>query len=192
MMAMICTLAWTFTVSIPLLVTDSLGESESDFTLLFSVLSVGSMVGALISARRTTVTTRLLVTTSIAFGVALAALAGAPNLIVAYPAAILIGYASVAFMTAATTALQVAADPAFRGRVTAIHSMVFIGSTPIGSTIVGVAADLTNPRVGVAIGAVSCFVAADYGRRFGRPRARERTPEPDASPPLAVNPTSDP
>ena len=47
MMAVIGTLAYNFQVVMPLLVERTFGGNEATFTLLFSVLSIGSLVGAL-------------------------------------------------------------------------------------------------------------------------------------------------
>ena len=55
MMAVIGTFAFNFSVTIPLLVKRTLGGDDATFTLLFSVLSLGSLVGALTTARRSTV-----------------------------------------------------------------------------------------------------------------------------------------
>ena len=56
------------------------------FTILFSVLSLGSLVGALWTARRDEVTSRQLVGSAAAFGLAMVALAAAPSLAFAFPA----------------------------------------------------------------------------------------------------------
>ena len=141
MMAIVGTLAFNFSVTIPLLVTRTLGGSDGTFTVLFSVLSLGSLVGALWTARRDEVTSRQLVGSSAAFGLSMAALAAAPNLAFVFPAGILVGLASIAFMTSSTAIVQVLAAPQYRGRVLAIQSMVFLGSTPIGGPIVGWVAD---------------------------------------------------
>ena len=47
MMAIVGTLAFNFQVVFPLFVTRDLGGDDGTFTLLFSVVSVGSLVGAL-------------------------------------------------------------------------------------------------------------------------------------------------
>lgn len=44
---------------------------------------------------------------------------------------------STAFMVTGNTTLQLTADPQFRGRVMALWSVTFTGSTPIGGPIVG-------------------------------------------------------
>jgi MFS family permease len=165
MMAIVGTLAFNFSVTIPLLVTRTLGGSDGTFTILFSVLSLGSLVGALWTARRDVVTSRQLVGSSAAFGLSMAALAAAPSLAFVFPAGILVGLSSIAFMTSSTAIVQVLAAPQYRGRVLAIQSMVFLGSTPIGGPIVGWVADVAGPRVAVLIGAAGCLLAAAYGAR---------------------------
>ena len=166
MMALIGTFAFNFSVTLPLMVSGPLHGGNTTFTLLFSVLSLGSLGGALYTARRTTVTGRQLVTAAAAFGVAMFALAAVPNLAFAFPVGIALGMASIAFMTASTAIVQVLAGPEYRGRVLAIQGMVFLGSTPIGGPIVGWLSDVGGPRLGLAVGGVSCLVAAAYGRRI--------------------------
>lgn len=165
MMALIGTFAFNFSVTIPLLVEGPLGGGTGSFTLLFSVLSLGSLVGALATARRTEVTARQLVGSSAAFGVTMGLLAIAPSLALAFGASVLLGLASIAFLTSSTAIVQLLAAPEYRGRVLAIQAMVFLGSTPIGGPIVGWVSDAGGPRAGLGVGAVSCLIAAAYGAR---------------------------
>ena len=130
MMAVIGTFAFNFSVTVPLLVKRSLGGGTSTFTFVFSVLSLGSLVGALWTARRKEVTGRHLVVSAVAFGLSMLLFAAAPNLGLVFPAAILLGLASITFMTSSTAIVQLVASPAYRGRVLAIQAMVFLGSTP--------------------------------------------------------------
>jgi MFS family permease len=165
MMAIVGTLAFNFSVTIPLLVKRTLDGTDGTFTILFSVLSAGSFVGALWTARRHEVTGRQLVVAAGGFGVSMLALAAAPSLWFAFPAGVLVGVSSIAFMTSSTAIVQVLAAPEYRGRVLAIQSMVFLGSTPIGGPIVGWVADVAGPRVAIVVGGVGCLAAAMYGAR---------------------------
>jgi MFS family permease len=165
MMAIIGTLAFNFSVTIPLLVTRTMHGSDGTFTVLFSVLSFGSLIGALWTARRDEVTNRQLVGAAAAFGLSMLALALAPTLVWAFPAGILVGLSSIVFMTSSTAIVQVLAAPHYRGRVLALQSMVFLGSTPIGGPVIGWVADLLGPRSALVVGAVGCLVAAVYGAR---------------------------
>jgi len=165
MMAVIGTFAFNFSVTVPLLVNGPLDGDTTTFTLLFSVLSLGSLIGALLTARRTEVTSTQLVVSAEAFGVAMLMLSAAPSLRAAFPVAILLGLASIAFMTSSTAIVQVLAGPEYRGRVLAIQGMVFLGSTPIGGPLVGWVSDVGGPRAGMALGGVACLVAAAYGAK---------------------------
>jgi MFS family permease len=165
MMAIIGTFAFNFSVTIPLLVNGPLHGDNTTFTLLFSVLSLGSLVGALATARRTEVNARHLNVAAAGFAVTMLLLAAAPSLVLAFPAAVLLGGASIAFMTSSTAIVQVLAGAEYRGRVLAIQAMVFLGSTPIGGPIVGWLSDIWGPRAGLVVGALSCAVAAGYGHR---------------------------
>jgi MFS family permease len=74
-----------------------------------------------------------------------------------------VGFFSTAFAATGNTTLQLTADPQFRGRVMALWSVTFTGSTPIGGPIVGVVADGFGPRYGLGLGAIACLAAAIIG-----------------------------
>jgi MFS family permease len=138
------------------------------FTLIFSVLSAGSFIGALISARRTTVEVRHVVWSAWAFGGSMLLLAATPNLALTFPIGLLVGLSSVAFMTSSTAMVQLRSDPSMRGRVLALQSMVFLGSAPLGGPILGGVSEVLGPRVGVLVGGVAACGAAVYGWMVAR------------------------
>lgn len=180
MMAAIGTFAFNFQVTIPLLVTGPLHGGEGTFTVLFSVLSLGSMAGALWTARRTEVDGRQIIVASAGFGVTMLLLAAAPTLWASFPAAILLGIASIAFMTTSTAIVQMRAAPEYRGRVLALQAIVFLGSTPIGGPTVGWIIDSFGPRAGVAVGGLACLGAAAWGQHALR-RKDEHVPVDDTA-----------
>jgi MFS family permease len=163
MVTIVGTFTFNFTVVLPLFVEHTLRGNDTSFTLLYSVLSIGSFLGALLAAQRKSVDIRHIVIASCAFGVTMLALAAVPSLATAYPVSLLVGLASIAFMTAATTIVQVRADPAMRGRVIALQAMVMLGSTPIGGPIIGYVCDALGARSGLVIGGVAALAAALYG-----------------------------
>jgi MFS family permease len=179
MMAVIGTLAFNFQVVMPLLVQRDLGGGDTAFTIFFSVLSVGSLLGALARARRTQIGLPHLVGSSAAFGVAMLVLAAAPNLALAYPIGLVIGWSSIGFMTASTAIVQLRADPAMRGRVLALQAMVFLGSTPIGGPIAGWVSEAFGPRAGIVLGGAAALAAAAFGElAASRARGEELAPRP--------------
>ena len=163
MMAVIGTFAFNFSVVFPIFVTKDLGGSDATFTLLFSWLSLGSLVGALAVARRTSTTVRRVAVTAVAFGGGLVLICLAPNTTVAFLVAPLLGVASIAFMTASTALVQTEAEPSMRGRVLALQAMVFLGSTPIGGPIVGWVTQHFGARYALALGATACLGAGAWG-----------------------------
>ena len=181
MMAIVGTLAFNFTVVMPLLVTRVFGGDDGAFTLLFSVISVGSLIGALVSARRTTIALRHVVVACAGFGVAMLAFAAAPGLGAAFPLGVGVGFASIFFLTTSTAIVQVRSDPGMRGRVLALQAMVFLGSTPIGGPILGAVCDAFGARAGVLLGAMGCLGAAGWGALAGRRVLDVTAAEPDAA-----------
>ena len=163
MMAVIGTLAFNFQTVLPLFATRDLGGSEITFTVLMSVVSVGALTGALATARRGVVGIRTVSVAAVAFGLALAALAGAPNQPVALAVGLLVGLSSISFMTASTAIVQITAAPSMRGRLLALQAMVFLGSTPIGGPIVGTIAERYGARYSLALGAAGTLGAGIYG-----------------------------
>jgi MFS family permease len=178
-MSVVGTLAFNFQVVIPLLVTDTLHGDGTSFTLLFSVLSLGSLVGALVSARRRSVDLRAVTVACFGFGAALVLLAASPTLGVAFPLAVLVGFGGVAFLTTSTAIMQLRASPDMRGRVLALQATVFLGSTPVGGPLLGLLCDLTSPRAGVLVGGVATIGAAVWSASAARssaPPAEEEVP----------------
>jgi MFS family permease len=163
MMVLIGTLAFNFQTVLPLFATRDLHGSNVTFTWLMSVVSCGSLLGALATARRKTIDIRTVSRNAIVFGVALAILTFAPNQPSAFAVGFLVGLGSISFMTAATAITQLAADPSMRGRILALQAIVFLGSTPIGGPIVGAISESFGARYAIALGAVATLAAGSFG-----------------------------
>jgi MFS family permease len=163
MMAIVGTLAFNFQVVLSLFVTHTFHRGVGTFTVLFSVTAVGSLLGALYSARRRSIEVRDVILASAGFGIAMLLLAASPTLGIAFPIGIAVGWTSIAFMTASTAIVQVRADPAMRGRVLALQAIVFLGSTPIGGPLLGAICDAYGARAGLVVGGASALGAALFG-----------------------------
>jgi MFS family permease len=182
MMALVGTMAFNFATVLPLFATRDLHGSDVTFTWLMSVVSCGSLLGALATARRRTIDIRTVSRNAVIFGVALGILTFAPNQPSAFAVGFLVGLGSIMFMTAATAITQLAADPMMRGRVLALQAIVFLGSTPIGGPIVGAISEAFGARYGIALGSVATLAAAGFGfftiRRSRVVTARDTGPIP--------------
>ncbi len=72
----------------------------------------------------------------------------------------MIGVAALMFTNTTNSLMQLATEPAMRGRVMALRVGVALGGTPIGAPIVGWVADDFGPRWALGVGAAAGFAAA--------------------------------
>lgn len=168
----VATFGFNHQVLIPLLATRTFGGGAGSYTLLYTAISVGSVLGALAMTRRDSVSPRVLVWATAAFAVTNGLLAGAPNLWLAFAACFATGAAALLFITASVALLQQRCAPAMRGRVMALYAMVLLGGVPIGAPFVGALADIAGPRTAVATGSIFAGLAAVWA--FGRLRPRDQ------------------
>jgi MFS family permease len=171
MLAAISMLAYNFSVSLPLFVMRGLGAGEGAFTMLYSALSLGSVVSSLIVANRNLVAMRDIVRGAALFGVALLLLSVAPSVRVAIPAAFLVGAASLLYMTSTTAIVQVEGRRDMHGRVLALQMVFLGGSAAVGGPLLGWIADTAGARALMVIGGVACLAAAAFGMRSTRHHA---------------------
>ncbi len=163
MMAVVGTLSYNFQTVFPLFATRDLRGTTTTFTILFSVVSVGALIGALRTARRKTMSVRTVAIASLGYGIAMTLMAIAPNRWVAYAFGISLGVTSIAFLTSSTAIVQIEAAPEMRGRVLALQAMLFLGSTPIGGPIVGWVSQQFGARYAIGLGAVAALGAGMWG-----------------------------
>jgi MFS family permease len=160
MMALVGTLGFNFQVILPLLATFTFDGGAAAYTSLAAAMAAGSVVGALAAGARGRVGPRLLVIAALGFGGLAAVAAAAPTLPLAAIALAPVGAASVTFAAGVNSSLQLGADPTMRGRVMALYSIVFLGSTPIGGPIAGWLSETASPRAALLLAAAAATTAA--------------------------------
>ena len=160
MFAVVGTFSFNFRVALPLLVTRALHGTDVGFTALYTITSLGAVVGALLVARRRFVELRHVLGAALALGLAMLVLAAMPNLYLAAPAVFLVGGSSIVFMTATTSLAQVDTPRDMIGRVLALQTALIGGTALLGGPIVGRLADLAGGRAPVAVGGLVCLVAS--------------------------------
>ena len=163
MMAVVGTLSYNFQTTFPLFVTRDLHGTATTYTLLFSIVSVGALAGALVSAHRQRIGIRTVAMASLAYGISMGVMAVVPNIALAYVAGVGLGFASVAFLTASTAIVQIESAPEMRGRVLALQAMLFLGTTPIGGPIAGWVSEQFGARYAVAMSAVAAAATGVWG-----------------------------
>ncbi|MFJ8349937.1 MFS transporter [Streptomyces sp. NPDC094153] len=158
------TFGFNFPVWLSAYADDVFHAGAGAYSLFNTVMAVGSLVGALLAARRGTARLRVLIAAAAAFGALEIVAATAPSYWLFALLMAPIGIFGLTVNVTANTAVQMGTDPAMRGRVMALFMMVFMGGTPLGAPLVGWITDAYGARVGFAVGgAVSLAAAATVG-----------------------------
>lgn len=138
-------------------------RGAASFGLLGTILAIGSLSGALLSARlerfRKTI---FVVYGSLSFGVALMLLALMPTFTWYAIWLPVCGFATLTTMIAANSLMQVNTDPVLRGRVMGIYLFVFMGGAPLGSPLVGFMAERIGVRPTIASGGLITVLAGIF------------------------------
>ena len=163
MLAVIGTLSYNFSVTLPIFVTRVLHGSDQTYTLLYSVFSIGAVACSLIVAHRGLVTLRHLIVGAMAFGITLLALAATSSVGLAMVAVFPVGMAGIAYMTATTTIVQMESRQDMHGRVLALQTVLIGGPLAVGGPFLGWLADSLGGRAPLILGGVAALAAAGIG-----------------------------
>jgi MFS family permease len=144
----------TFGLNFPVVLTamakSTFHGNAGTYGLFNIVLAVGSAAGALLAGAGARPGRRLIVAAAAAFGALQLAAALAPGIAVFLALLVGMGFVNLAFQSMANASVQLAVDPAIRGRVMGLYMLVFIGGTPIGAPIIGAVTSHFGARTGMA------------------------------------------
>ena len=135
-----------------LMATKEFGKGPASFGLLGTYVAIGSLTGALISARlekhRRTI---FVIKGGVVFSLAIALLSIAPNYLWYSLWLPLCGFSALTMLITANSLIQVNSDPAIRGRVSGIYLLIFMGGTPFGSPLIGWLVEVIGVRETIAL-----------------------------------------
>ncbi|NLU70957.1 MFS transporter [Streptomyces sp. HNM0574] len=144
-------------------------EGAGTYGLLNTLMAVGSVVGALLAARRGSSRMRLMAGAALLFGVLEMAAAVSPSFWLFAALMAPIGIMGLTFNVTANASVQMASDPLMRGRVMSLYMMVFVGGTPIGGPLMGWVTDTFGARIGfLSGGLISAGIAVLVGLVLAR------------------------
>jgi MFS family permease len=173
LMALVGTLGFNFQVVLPMLAKFSFDGGAGAYAVLVSAMGVGSIAGALVNGSHGHTGPRLIAGGALAFGVSALLCAAMPSLALEIPMLALLGAAAVTFAATINSSLQLAVAPEMRGRVMALYSVVFLGSTPIGGPLTGWLSEAYDPRIALLLAGITGLSAAWAAHVcFARIRAR--------------------
>jgi len=191
LMAVVGTLGYNFQTILPLLARFSFGGGATVYAALVSAMAVGSVAGALVTGARGRTSASVIAGAALAFGVLSLLAAGAPTLALELPVLALLGAATVTFAASVNSYLQLEVRPDMRGRVMALYSIVFLGSTPIGGPIAGWLSEAFDPRVALVLAGVSGLSAAWAARTALARVEREHPPRAQSLRDVAEEPLTE-
>ncbi|MCZ0710083.1 MFS transporter [Microbacterium paraoxydans] len=139
------------------------GAGADGYGVLSSVLAIGSLIGALLAARRDRARVRVVILAAGGFGIAAFVSAAMPTYLSYAVTLTFTGFMIVTLLTTANGYVQITTDPALRGRVLALYMAVIMGSTPVGAPIAGWVADTFGPRAAIMLGGTAGFIACAIG-----------------------------
>jgi len=135
-----------------LMATIEFGKGPASFGLLGTYIALGSLSGALFSARlekhRRTI---FVIKAGVVFSTAICLLSLAPTYTWYSLWLPFCGFSALTMLITANSLIQVNSDPAIRGRVSGIYLLIFMGGTPFGSPLIGWLAEVLGVRQTIAL-----------------------------------------
>jgi MFS family permease len=135
-----------------LMATKEFGKGPASYGLLGTYLAIGSLSGALISARLERFRrTAFVIKGGVVFSLSVVLLSIAPTYTWYSLWLPLCGFSALTMLITANSLIQVNSDPAIRGRVSGIYLLIFMGGTPFGAPLIGWLVEVLGVRETIAL-----------------------------------------
>lgn len=179
--AVMGTFGFNMQVMTPLIANGVLNTNSIGFGLLTSTMAVGSLTAALLVAWIGRATRKSVLTSALCFSVVLLAIGLSRSWYVILPLYLVLGLCSSTFTASNSARLQLLSPPHLRGRIMSMNTMLFAGTTPIGSMIIGTTGEHAGVGTAVAMMGGICLAGVGLVMLYIR-RNRHRLQPADADP----------
>jgi MFS family permease len=161
MVFFLATFGLNFQIFNALMATQEFGLGPANFGLMGTFIAIGSLSGAIGSARLERFrNTKFVIRGGIAFSASIIVLSILPNYITYVIWLPICGVTALTTLVSANSIVQTSTDPAIRGRVMGLYLLIFMGGTPFGSPLIGATTDLIGIRPTIALcGGISLFAS---------------------------------
>lgn len=149
------TFGMNFQITTALMATTVFHADARAYGVISSVMAIGSLVAALLAARRKAPSMRLLMLALVAFTVFSALAALAPTLWSFGLLLVPVGLASLTALTTANATVQLSVAPELRGRVMALYMAILMGGTPVGAPLIGWVGNSFGARWTILVGSIA-------------------------------------
>ena len=153
----LATFGLNFQIFNALMATQVFGLGPANFGLMGTFIAIGSLTGAIGSARLERFrTTRFVILGGMLFSISIMVLSVLPNYTTYILWLPICGVSALTTLVSANSLVQTNTDQAIRGRVMGIYLLIFMGGTPFGSPLIGLATDYIGIRKTILLcGAIS-------------------------------------
>ena len=158
----VCLLAFPYTTLLPAFAKGVLATDARGLGWIMAASGIGASLGALrLAAKQDTAgMTRSMLLAAFVLGFLLVAFSLTRSLWSSSLLIIPVAWAMVTHFTSNTTLVQMTVPETLRGRVMALHGMVFLGAVPLGSLAGGLIASRLGVPATLALGGLGCSAAA--------------------------------
>ena len=175
MVFFLATFGLNFQIFNALMATQEFGLGPASFGLMGTFIAIGSLSGAIGSARLERFrNTKFVIKGGIAFSLSIIVLSIIPSYSLYILWLPICGVTALTTLVSANSIVQTSTDPAIRGRVMGLYLLIFMGGTPFGSPLIGATTDLVGIRPTIVICggislAASLFIWFKYKNRVTLP-----------------------
>ena len=148
----LATFGLNFQIFNALMATQEFGLGPASFGLMGTFIAIGSLTGAIGSARLERFrTTRFVIVGGMLFSISIMVLSVLPNYTTYIVWLPICGVTALTTLVSANSIVQTSTDQAIRGRVMGLYLLIFMGGTPFGSPLIGLATDYIGIRHTIAM-----------------------------------------
>ncbi len=161
MVFFLATFGLNFQIFNALMATQEFGLGPASFGLMGTFIAIGSLSGAIGSARLERYrNTKFVIRGGVVFSASIMVLSILPNYISYVIWLPICGVTALTTLVSANSIVQTSTDPAIRGRVMGLYLLIFMGGTPFGSPLIGTTTELIGIRPTIALcGGISLFAS---------------------------------
>jgi MFS family permease len=152
MVFFLATFGLNFQIFNALMATQEFGLGPASFGLMGTFIAIGSLTGAIGSARLERFRdTKFVIKGGILFSISIMALSIIPSYTLYILWLPICGLTALTTLVSANSIVQTSTDPAIRGRVMGLYLLIFMGGTPFGSPLIGTTTELLGIRPTIAL-----------------------------------------
>jgi len=162
MIAIFSLLAMPFVTLLPAFAVEVLKTGSAGFGALVGATGAGALSAALFLALKSDIERkdRFMAIAAFSISLPLLAFSFSTNFFQSLIILFFIGWGLVSFLATANSFIQLSVPDSLRGRAMSVYAFVFLGTAPIGNSLIGSAAGLIGTTYSVSISSLVCVAAS--------------------------------